>query len=118
MEFCATQRPDPTGNVYTVAPLDGDGPIKTFQRRDLLDGRCLVSDQLRETSPVEDIRDDEDTHSGNSDDDELYKVMTIMPHHPDLDHESIAKYTTNCRNSFRLRQTTLFSQMQNLIQVS
>ena len=55
--YVITQRPDPAANVYTVVPLDGDGPIKTFQRLDLLDGRCLVSDQLRETSHVEDIRD-------------------------------------------------------------
>ena len=73
--YVITQRPDPTANVYTVAPLDGDGPKKTLQRLDLLDGRCLVSDQLRETSHVEDIRDDEDTHSGDADDDDLYKVM-------------------------------------------
>ena len=53
-----TQRPDPTGNVYTVAPLEGDGPIKTLQRRDLLDGRSLVSDQLQETPPVQDSCDD------------------------------------------------------------
>ena len=46
-----TKRPDHNGNVYTVRPLDGNGNITTFQRRDLLDARRLVSDQLCETPP-------------------------------------------------------------------
>ena len=37
-------RPNPTGNVYVVEPLVGDGPQKTLHRRDLLDSCHLVPD--------------------------------------------------------------------------
>ena len=36
-------RPDPEGNVYIVRPLDGEGPSRTVNRRELLDSRQLVS---------------------------------------------------------------------------
>ena len=82
MPHVITQRPDPTGNVYTVAPLGGDGPVKTLQRRDLLDGRSLVSDQLQETPPVQDSCDDEESQSEDDDyDDNVYKVTTLKPQH-------------------------------------
>ena len=35
-------RPDPAGNVYVVKPLEGDGPSRTLNRKELLDSRQLV----------------------------------------------------------------------------
>ena len=74
-----TKRPDPSGNVYMVTPLDGNGQIKTLQRRDLLDARRLVPDQLCE-APHEEKRDEEDDqHVEDNDDDTLYRVITLTP---------------------------------------
>ena len=74
-----TKRPDPNGNVYTVTPLDGNGHIKTLQRRDLLDARRLVPDQLCETRPEEKRGVEDDQHVEDNDDDILYRVITLTP---------------------------------------
>ena len=57
-----------------------------------MDGRCLVSDQLQETPPVEDSCDDEKSQSEDDYyDDNVYKVTTLKPqHHTDLpNHEHL-----------------------------
>ena len=38
-------KPNSTGHVYIVTPLNGEGPEKTLNRRDLLDGRALILDE-------------------------------------------------------------------------
>ena len=78
------------------------------------------SNVASEGSRLEDaVTDDEDTHSGDADDDDLYKVMTIMPqYHPDLGHESIANTPPTAEIAGERDQMTLLSQMHNLIQVS
>ena len=60
------------------------------------------------------FRDDEDTHSGVADDDDLYKVMTLMLHHPDLDHESIAN-TPPTAETVRECNQMLQSTSDNLV---
>ena len=40
--FKVISRPNPTGHVYVVTPLDGTDDQKTVNRRDLLDGQMLV----------------------------------------------------------------------------
>lgn len=39
-------RPDPTGNVYVIEPLEGNGTIKTVNRAELLDSKLIVDDVL------------------------------------------------------------------------
>ena len=43
--YKVVRRPNPTGHVYIVAPLDGEGTEKTLNRKDLLDSRALVLDE-------------------------------------------------------------------------
>ena len=42
--FKMAGRPDPTGNVYIVAPLDGEGKEKTLYQKELLHGTSLLLD--------------------------------------------------------------------------
>ena len=69
----------PSGNVYVVTPLDGNGQIKTLQRRDLLDARRLVPDQLCETPHEEKRGEEDDQHVEDNDDDTLYRVIMLTP---------------------------------------
>ena len=77
-----TARPNPTGHVYIVTPLDGDeeGQVKTVNRRDLLDGRALVQD----IAPVEDCRPTTDgapVSSGHTDgEEEEDDILFIVEH--------------------------------------
>ena len=57
--FKVIGRPDPTGNVYVIEPLEGTGPIRTVNRSELLDSKVIVNDVLGTTDAHKQIPSDE-----------------------------------------------------------
>ena len=66
--YVITVRPDPTGNVYVIKPLRGNGTRKTLNRRDLRpidhisssDGESATDDDDKEADGNEDETEDDD----------------------------------------------------------
>ena len=89
--YVITEKPDPTGNVYVIKPLRGNGTRKTMNRRDLRpidhvsssDEESATDDDDRETD-----RNEEETE--DDDEDDLYQLVipaTKIPNRPNMDTE-------------------------------
>ena len=79
--YVVTERRDPTGNVYTVQPLHGGGPIKTLNRRDLRVHKHSMQDYHSDEDEEDeddddgDDRDDGDEEDEKEDEEETYRLL-------------------------------------------